>query len=161
MSHHTSNSLKAYCCDRTISPADGLISRPGYLAFSTAVGRLIPRSSFGAFSFSLSLSLSSSIYSYPISLFFLPASGDSRLRPGRAGCRARYGGRRKTPLCEGRIIRSSVPTALRRSVAAAPPHPLPVHHPPTPTRTGALRASPTLCGGNSPPSSSTLARVYV
>jgi len=93
---------------------------------------LVPLSSVLSFSLSLSLFL----------FFFLIVS-----RCGsRADCRARYGGRRKIPFCEGRIIRSSVPTALRRSVAAAPPHPLP-NHPLSSSPLGLglfyLRASPT------------------
>jgi len=61
MSHHTSNSLKAYCCDRTISPANGLMSLLvscfSSQDFDTAV---LPLSSPFSLSLSLSLSLSSS-----------------------------------------------------------------------------------------------------
>lgn len=152
MSHHTSNSLKAYCCDRTISPAGGQISLQCLPSLS--------RSRYCSSRCSLSLSFSTYIYiSLSLSIFLLLFPVASRCG-SRADCRARYGGRRKIPLCEGRIIRSSVPTALRRSVAAAPPHPLPNHPPASPlplppTRTGALLPSSlSHREGNSPSSSS-------
>ena len=60
MSHHTSNSLKAYCCDRTIFPAGGLIS---LRCLPSPFSELVLL--FLVFPLSLSLSLS-----LPLSLSF-------------------------------------------------------------------------------------------
>lgn len=79
----------------------------------------------------LFLSLREKKVTTPLLLFFLPRRIPDWLLAvffGRVDIAERdMAAGEKYPLCEGRIIRSSVPTALRRSVAAAPPHPLPTH----------------------------------
>lgn len=127
MSHHTSNSLKAYCCDRTISPAGGQISlrRLSSLSLSDSV-----RSSRRSLICSPSLRGPLLPFSVSISL----SSSRSLLSAGRAADRrARYGRwpAKNTPLRKPyHSVERSDGTASLGGGGASAPSPRPTTHPP-------------------------------